>query len=279
MRRLIVSSPLLLAAALCALALLGTPAGAAGSVPHICPQQPSVIVPCCPLPTNSPGARPDIVPCCPQSGTCCPQSGTPATCCTATTCCTTGCTPGSLTIAASPDPSKAGQRVVISGALTNSPPGGAQVVLWRQLSGQSSFHQVAQATTDSAGRYTITLKRGTVNAAQQWYVTADGLRSQTLKQQVLALVALSASTRTVAAGKALALRGHVTPSHAGQMILIEQRRGGKWLVIARSRLSHASAYGLARRFPRAGAIRLRAVLPGDARNSRSASPTLTIKVV
>jgi hypothetical protein len=167
---------------------------------------------------------------------------------------------------------------VISGGLTSNPPtAGATVVLWRELSGQSTFHQLTQTTTDSAGQYKFTLKRGTVNADQRWYVTADGLESPTLDQTVNALVGL-VGVHSVVVGHAMLLRGHVTPSHAGQVVLVEQRRGNRWAVIARPRLGHASNYGVMHRFTRSGTVSLRTVLPGDARNDRSGSSTLTVTV-
>jgi hypothetical protein len=286
MRRLIFPSSLLVVVAWLLVLATSGPAGAAGSVPRIiCPQQssrPGGPATCCPLPTNAKERTAGDV-CCGYPGTCCP-SGTSCctpgtTCCTTgTTCCTTGCSSGGLSIAASPDPSTAGRKVVISGGLTGNPVSGAQVVLWRELSGQSSFHQFARTTTDSAGHYTFTLKRGSVNADQQWYVTAEGLTSPTLQQKVNALVGLTAGSHTVTAGQPVALSGHVTPSHAGQVVLIEQIRGGSWAVIARPRLSHASGYMLSHKFMRAGAVKLRAVLPADARNNRSTSPTLTVTV-
>ncbi len=167
---------------------------------------------------------------------------------------------------------------MISGGLTSNPVAGATVVLWRELSGQSSFHQVTQTTTDSAGQYKITMKRGSVNADQRWYVTANGVQSPTVSQTVNALVGLSASSRSVAAGSPLVLKGRVTPSHAGQVVLIEQSRGASWAVIARPRLGHGSTYTMSHRFTRAGAVKLRAVLQGDTRNDRSNSPTITVTV-
>lgn len=294
MRRLIFpSSVLVLAAALCALAVL-TPAGAAGSVARssvpdiICPvqsAQPNVTPTCCPVPSNAKNrATAHFVPCCPYpTNTCCPATTgaccTTSTCCTSTTtCCTAPCTPGGLSIASSPDPSTAGRKVVISGGMTSDPTSGVQVALWRKLSGQSSFQQIAQTTTDSAGRYTFTMKPGSVNADQRFYVTANGVTSPTVQQEVDALVGLIAATHTVGAGQAVALSGHVTPSHAGQVVLIEQRRGGSWAVIGRPRLSHASKYAMSHKFTHAGAVKLRAVLPGDARNNRSSSTTLTLRV-
>jgi hypothetical protein len=276
MRRLIVPSSLtFLAASLCILAML-SPAGAAGSVPHIiCPQRAGVIT-CCPPPTSGAKSRSHVITCCPVPTNCCPASS--GTCCAQTTCCVTPCTSGGLTIAASPDPSTAGRKVVISGGFTSNPPAaGATVVLWRELSGQSTFHQVAQTTTDSAGQYKLTLKPGMVNADQQWYVTATGLQSPTLHQLVNAIVGLT-GLHSIAVGHAMLLRGRVTPSHAGQVVLVEQRKGSQWAVIARPRLGQASNYGVMHRFARSGTMTLRAVLPGDARNQRSDSSVLTVTV-
>jgi hypothetical protein len=286
MRRFIAPSSLVfLVASVCVLAL-STPAGASGSGPIVCPQaRGPMIVPCCPVPIESAHSRPDVVPCCPTptNGSCCSQGTTccsqGTTCCTqGTTCCTGTCTPGDLTIASSPDPSLAGHKVVISGGMTLKPTAGTQVVLWRELIGQTSFHQVTQTTTDSAGQYRITLNGGMVNADQQFYVTAGGLQSPTLHQQVNALVALSASRRSVGTGTPITLRGHVTPSHAGETVLIEQLFGKRWMVVARSRLGHASNYTLSHRFQQAGGKKLKAVLLADARNARSSSPTVTVTV-
>jgi hypothetical protein len=168
--------------------------------------------------------------------------------------------------------------VVISGVLTASPVSGAQVVLWREKAGQSSFQQVAQTTTNASGDYTFTRARGTVMADQTWYVTADSLRSAALNETVRALVALTPSAHTIAAGQAVVLSGHVTPSHAGDVVLIELRSGSGWRVIARPRLSKGSSYSLSHRFMHAGNSELRAVLGLDARNLASDSPTVKLTV-
>jgi hypothetical protein len=115
-------------------------------------------------------------------------------------------------------------------------------------------------------------------ADQAWYVTANGLHSATLRQRVRALVALSASSPSARVGTALALHGHVTPSHAGNTVLVEQTRGGGWRVIARPRLDKSSSYTVSHRFAQQGRVRLRVVLPADARNTTSVSPTLTVTV-
>jgi hypothetical protein len=199
-----------------------------------------------------------------------PQSGT---CCTPTP-----CPSGSLTIAASPSPSIAGQKVVISGGMMGNPAAGAQVVLWRELVNQSSFQRVAQTVTSSAGQYSFTLKRGSVMADQAWYVTSNGMQSSTVHQQVAALVALAASTRSTVVGQTIVLHGNVTPAHAGQVVLVEVRHAGAWRVMARPRLGHSSTYSLSHRLTKAGAAVFRVVLPADSLNARSTSPAVTVTV-
>jgi hypothetical protein len=279
MRRSIVFS-LLLAASVAALWILAL-AGPAGARPHIiCPQQQpgAHVVPCCPVPPqpatpSQPAAQPAQPICCTNAQccqtTCCPPTATGPTCCTPTP-----CPPVLPTITSSPSPSKAGQKVVISGTASS----GAPVALWRKLAHQSSFHQVSTTSADSSGKYTFTLKRGTVMTDQEWYVSSDGAQSTTLAQRVEAVVALASSARSTAVGRPVVLRGHVTPSHAGQVVLIEVSRGGAWQVIARPRLGRGSVYSVTHRFAKSGAVKLRVVLQRDSRNERSTSPTVTVAV-
>jgi hypothetical protein len=188
------------------------------------------------------------------------------------------CGPGSLSIASSPNPSTAGRKVVVSGTLSSSPSSGVQVALWREPVHQSSFHQIATTTTDSAGHYAFTLSGKTVMADQSMYVTARTSRSLTLVQQVRALVGLASSTRSPSVGQSVVLRGRVAPSHAGEAVLIEESHGGGWRVIGHAHLGRASSYTFLLRFAQSGSTELRALLPADARNLRSTSPTVTVAV-
>ena len=61
-------------------------------------------------------------------------------------------------------------------------------------------------------------------ADQEWYVTSSGLQSTTVEQHVDAVVGLTSSTRSTAVGQAIVLRGHVTPSHAGEVVQVEMSR-------------------------------------------------------
>lgn len=167
--------------------------------------------------------------------------------------------------------------MVISGALA-TPTAGTTVVLWRKLASQTSFHQFSQTTTDSSGKYTFTVRQGTVMADQQYYATANGSQSATVVQQVYALVNATASARSTVVGHAIVLRGHVSPGHAGETVLIEVRRGAAWHVIGRARLGRRSNYSLSHSFAQSGRVQLRVVLRGDSRNLQSVSPTLTVSV-
>lgn len=269
MRRSIVFSSLLVAASVAAMWIL-TLASPAGAI--ICPQHSSrahIVPPCCPLPPGPAAQDAQPICCtsarCPCQTACCPQGGT---------CCPTTCTPGVPTITSSPSPSKAGQKVVISGTAGS----GAAVTLWRKLAGQSSFQQVSTTNADSTGKYTFTLARGTVMTDQQWYVISNGAQSQTVSQQVEAIVALASSARSTVVGRAVVLRGHVTPSHAGEKVLVEVSHGSTWQVIARPRLGRGSVYSVSHRFAKSGAVKLRVVLQRDSRNVRSTSSILTVSV-
>ena len=167
---------------------------------------------------------------------------------------------------------------MISGTLVANPVAGAQVILWRELAHQSSFEQVAQTTTDSAGRYSFTLKQGAVMADQAWYVSSGTVHSATVQQHVTALVALATSARSTSVGRTVVLRGHVTPSHAGEVVLVEMRSGGAWRVIARPRLGRGSSYVVSHRFARAAAVQFRVVLRSDGRNVRSTSRTVKVTI-
>jgi phospholipase C len=111
-----------------------------------------------------------------------------------------------------------------------------------------------------------------------WRVTVRGLRSPILSQQVEALVTLTPSTTTPNVGDTVTFSGHVTPSHGGERVLIEQEVAGGWQAIAVPLLDASSDYVATHAFTSAGTFTLRALLPRDPRNIESVSPTVTITV-
>ncbi len=229
----------------------------------------------------SPRASGTIV--CPLSAAtprnCCPPIGALAGagrfCCPGTARCATR-----LTVDADPSPSTAGQSVIVSGRLLGaSATSSTRVVLWHRLPEQRQFHRVASTMVNPLGLYEIVRPPGTVDTNRRWYVTAGDLRSPTITQHVQALVTLSAAATTVNSGDVVSVSGHVTPTHAGQRVLLQQLNGGAWVTIASLRLDRASSYSTRRRLHGDGSIELRVVLPADSRNIRSPSAPVPINLL
>jgi hypothetical protein len=209
----------------------------------ICPLEPggTVTNTCCGPPVAT-AARASAIPCCrTASAIACPVLA--------------------LTISSSSNPSIAGKRVTISGQWSGGT-SGHLVELWQELPGASTFTRVAQTTTGAVGHYQFV--RSGIETNRQFYVTMAGLRSMTLGQRVRAVVTLTLS--------GLRARGHVGPDHAGERVLLEQRKlapASGWSVIARPLLSADSTYSV--RLPGSGQIDFRTVFRGDRRNVRSVS--------
>jgi phospholipase C len=180
-----------------------------------------------------------------------------------------------LSVLASPNPAKAGARVAVTGTLQAPRQKPAPVLLWERLPGQRRFQPVAHASGTTFGQYRLT-RRADTN--RQWFVSAGALHSRTITEHVRAVLSLGASAQALAPGDRVSLSGHVTPSHAGQRVALEQQQGRRWLLLALVKLDRRSNYKLARRFTAAQRLNLRVRLPGDRRNIASTSPSLPVDV-
>jgi phospholipase C len=184
-----------------------------------------------------------------------------------------------LTIGSAPNPSTANQQVVISGRLIGLKSAFVPVTLWRRLHWQHKFHKFLTVRTDAQGNYSVIRRPGLVQTNRDWYAVAGGLRSTTHRQRVRAAVTLVASSPTADSGAAEILSGHVTPAHPNQRVLIEQRQGSTWRVLARPLLDASSSYSTRHVFKTGGPLSLRAVLTGGAKNIKSYSPTLPLLIL
>jgi len=155
---------------------------------------------------------------------------------------------------------------------------GATVVLWQRLPQQHAFQQVLQTTTDSSGDYTFVRRPGAVQVNRMWYVTAKGLHSITLSQSVRALIKLTTKTTRAGRGEPVTLSCRVTPSHAGERVVLEQHTAHGWTSITTGRLGRASKLALRHSFGHKGVALLRFVLAGDGRNAQSSSASVAINV-
>jgi hypothetical protein len=212
---------------------------------------------------------------CPGSGVICcgPVAGAPD----ALLCCLPTIVPctGSLTIGATPDPSKARHNVTIAGQLVILvASSSATITLWQELPGQAAFSQVAHTTTDATGHYSFTRPAGSVPTNRSWYVSSASARSATLSQRVADAITLSARATKSGTGEVVTFAGRVTPSHAGERIRLERRAGKVWVLIAKVHLTPGSTFRLRERFAGASKTLVRAVMTGDRRNIKSYSPTV-----
>ncbi len=186
---------------------------------------------------------------------------------------------GRPTIHAAPNPSTAGQAVVIFGRLRGSTAAGVPVVLWQRAAGRRRFERAAATTTTAGGRYEFVRPAGAVTTNRRWYVVvAAGRRSRTLRQRVFALITLTASQTAVAPRERLTLSGTVAPRHLRRRIMIRRLVRSRWVTIAHPRLRRGSSFSVRRAFSRTGMVVLEAVLAGDSRNVRSRSNIVAISV-
>ncbi|MDQ6744428.1 MAG: alkaline phosphatase family protein [Actinomycetota bacterium] len=181
------------------------------------------------------------------------------------------------TISAQPNPSTAGERVVIHGRVPFARPG-TGVVLWHRLPYHRRFTRVLVTRTRRGGRYVIVRRGGVVQTNRRWYVVARGRRSRTMFQRVHALVTLSASSMSVDPGTTVTFSGHVEPRHAFGNVRLEQQFGSGWRLVARVRLNRSSDYSVSEQLATAGTLAFRTVLDRDPRNIRSTSPTVPVTV-
>jgi hypothetical protein len=186
-----------------------------------------------------------------------------------------------LTIHNSPQSIVAGDPVLIYGRLLGRDSANQRVVLWHRINPQAGFTIIGHTLTDSSGRYEFTRQNGIVQTNRSWYVTGPALsHSQTVHEQVSAEVTLTPSATQASTRHPITFTGQVSPGHAGQTIDLEAQRGdsNNWNTIKTARLDSSSSYSIPVAWRFAGPRNVRAVFPGDPRNTRGVSAVSTIVV-
>jgi hypothetical protein len=160
---------------------------------------------------------------------------------------------------------------MITGTLSGASSDASQAVdLWEKLAGQTAFSQVASTQTNASGVYSFTQ---TVTTNAQWYVESGTVQSSTVAEPVLAAIRLHPSK----SGVTLTLSGAIAPSHAGERVALQLRRGTRWVTIARAKLSAGSHFTFARKMSGHSIERFRVVLAADARNALSVSSVVAVR--
>jgi hypothetical protein len=78
-----------------------------------------------------------------------------------------------------------------------------------------------------------------VQPNRRWYLSSAGRVSRVVSERVAALISLSRLPAAVAARRALS--GRVKPSHAREVVPLQQRFGRRWRKVARVHLRRAHA--------------------------------------
>ena len=151
--------------------------------------------------------------------------------------------PPTLTLRAVPKTIVFGRTTALSGTLTRSgaPLAGQVVTLAAQPLAAAAFTMLPSVTTDAAGSFRLVVKpakRTTYKAT-----LAGAASAPTAVVAVKHLITLKALRRS---GK-LYLRGTVGPRHPRRVIVIQKRRGTRWVTIARVRTSRRSTFQLVRK--------------------------------
>jgi hypothetical protein len=187
-----------------------------------------------------------------------------------------------LTINPVPNPSIAGEGVLIFGQLAGGT-SGEKIRLYHRLAGSPFYTRVGTTTTDAHGFYEFTRAEGVVDTNRSWFVRGPGgAHSRTVFERVSALVSLASSATSADTNHPIVFFGHVTPNHAGERVYLQEQLGSSssddWRTITTGRIGPGSTYAIIHRFRVPGERDLRVVFPGDFRNIRGESDPVSVTI-
>jgi hypothetical protein len=189
-----------------------------------------------------------------------------------------------LTINATPNPSFAGDPMLIYGRLNLPSPGGQTIRLFHRVNPAAKFTFARQTTTDAAGFYEFTRADGVVTTNRNWFVRGPGsTHSRTVHERVSALLTLAASTAVGLTNRPITFSGSISPTvvHVGERVVVQTLLGDAgdgWSAIGSGVIGSGSTYTISHRFLQPGDHELRILFGGDARNVASESDPVTISV-
>lgn len=189
-----------------------------------------------------------------------------------------------LTINAAPNPSIAGEPVLVYGQLNAPPVAGQTIVLYHHVAGShQGFTPIGHTTTDAHGFYDFPRPDGLVQTNRAWFVREAGgqhVHSRTVFERVSALVSLAANMTSADTGQPIVFSGHVDPNHAFERVFLQEQRGASdnWHTLKSTLLRPGSNYSLDYRWRVPGVRDVRVVFRGDFRNIRGESDPVTVTI-
>ena len=189
-----------------------------------------------------------------------------------------------LTIATAPNAILSGQSMLIYGHLQGPNNAGQQIILYHRIAGRPTFTIIQRTRTNSSGNYEFVRPDGIVITNRRWYVVGpNGTHSDTVSEQVSALVSLTASTASTTTGQQVVLAGHVQPgsAHADQKVMIQEQNGltgNGWKTITTTYTNAHGNYSLGKAWRTPNDYTLRAVLAANPFNVQSFSDSMNESV-
>ena len=192
-----------------------------------------------------------------------------------------GASPGALTINVSPNPTVTGDSILVYGHLHAASPADESVTLHARVAPATTFTVAPQTASVSGGFYEFSLSSSESTANASFFVTAPGgLRSRTVREHVSAALTISAAAATGETFQALTFSGAVVPSgHSGEQVSLQQAGpDGNWRTVAQGPIDSSGNYSISHAFARAGFFNVRALLAGDAENTKAVSDPIAFSV-
>ncbi len=186
-----------------------------------------------------------------------------------------------LTIHAVPHRIIAGEAVLIYGQLKGADQADQTIRLYHRVAPNRSYSLISITKTNSAGQYEFTRAEGVVETNRSWFVRGPVLsHSRTVYEHVAALVTLATSP-TPAVGLTrhpIVFSGHVTPDHAGSVVLLQAQNGSgdRWTTLKRGVVGSGSNYQVSYAWRVPGERDVRVLFGGDRRNTAAASDPVPV---
>ncbi|MGA9860347.1 MAG: hypothetical protein WBQ18_20950 [Solirubrobacteraceae bacterium] len=175
----------------------------------------------------------------------------------------------------------AGEPVLIYGQLKGSDHANKTIYLYHRINPNRHFSLISVRKTNSFGQYEFTRAEGVVLTNRSWFVRGPGFtHSRTVHERVAALVSLAASSPTGFTRHPIVFSGHVTPDHAGNIVLLQAQKGSSddWRTIKRGRLDASSDYNIPFAWRVPGAYNVRVLFRRDARNVAAPSDSASVVI-
>jgi hypothetical protein len=186
-----------------------------------------------------------------------------------------------LTIHAVPHRIIAGEAVLIYGQLKGPGHADQVITLYHRVNPNPSFSVIGTTQTDAQGRYEFTRAEGIVLSNRSWFVRGPALsHSRTVHERVAALVSLAANPTTGLTRHPIQFTGHVTPDHAGSVVVLQAQKGSSddWQTLRRAVVGPDSNYLFSYAWRTPGERDVRVLFRADSRNTAAASDPVAVTI-